>query len=379
MGTSKSTIDREWWLTHQVGDAGRRAILGGCPLPTPVQVEIHPYSGKQAQPCTNNCMWCTRKCDRSKLLKEKARGIEPDRLIDLILSLKSSGIPEFALAGNSTEPLLYPQIDEVIKAIKQTGAACRLYSNFQLGDRILGVVDQLDDRDLIRVSLDAGCEQSYDATHRPSSNGAFNTVLRNVKNMLAARARAKGRFSVVITYLMNQLNVTNDEITFIMRWAAENEIDSVAFNRPLAPYGKEDFFPLSDEQVEQVGKFVNDTGQQLKSDTKFLFRCSAGVQAQKPFRTCHYWKMAVVLSSWGEFLPCTSTAVAEYSAPLGCFDINDDGFDFWAFWMDRKKWASIDLRRCPDARAQSSASTSGLRVVGEECSVRGCSGEGQPQ
>ena len=76
--------------------------------------------------------------------------------------LGKKGTQGVLLSGNSTEPLLYPRIDEVIRAIKNGGSDSassmfmRLYSNFYYGEKVEAVADVLNQDDYVRVSLDAG-------------------------------------------------------------------------------------------------------------------------------------------------------------------------------------------------------------------------------
>jgi len=193
----------------------------GWPLAAPLQIEIHPYHRSQGRPCNNECLWCTRGSDRLRLQDRDVRGIEPDRLMQFVASFRGHKIPEFALAGNATEPLLSPDIEDVLRVIKDIGSTFRLYTNGQQGHKLVGLAHLFTDDDVIRYSLDAGSTESYAATHRPMYPRAFDRVLDNIQQLLRRRAETDGRFTVAITYLLNQMNSDSREIAFIMRWAAE--------------------------------------------------------------------------------------------------------------------------------------------------------------
>ena len=77
---------------------------------------------EQNKPCTNDCSHCTRRMDKFALTKTGAVGIQPKRFIKFIRQFRGEDkrVAEFALAGNSTEPLLYPNIEEVIREIKES-------------------------------------------------------------------------------------------------------------------------------------------------------------------------------------------------------------------------------------------------------------------
>ena len=349
---SRNRFSREQWLLKKIGKEGINRIASGLPLEKPIQIEIHPYSIHQKRPCSNNCVWCTRKYDRDKLIVEKARGINPQNLIDFIKSFSGYGIHEFALAGNSTEPLLYPRIEDVIGAIKDIGSAVRLYTNFQYGKSILKLVPRLQETDLIRISLDAGSSEIYQKTHNPYDGlSAFERVTQNIEDLLSKRSRSGGNFSVIITYLVNKLNCGEAEIAWLMDWAAKKGVDAVRFIRPLAPSNSDQkYYPLSQDDTRKVYNVFRKLSNSLAhSSTEFVFSDADDVEDSKPFKECHYWKFAAVLGSRGMFFPCTSTAVAEYVGLLGRADIHGPDFDFWRFWHDESKWLNIDVKnRCPE-------------------------------
>lgn len=345
-----SRFNRQQWLEAAIGKEGVRRIATGMPLDKPVQIEIHPYSAQQESPCSNDCVWCTRKYDRQKLVSKQERGIDPDRLIEFIESFDGPGIQEFALAGNSTEPLLYPRIEEVIASIKAVGSAVRLYTNFQHGERILDVVPKMGETDIIRISLDAGSADSYQKTHCPVNPHAFDTIMQNLGALLKKRKKSKGKFAVIVTYLVSRLNCGDTEIEGLMRWCAQEGVDAVTFIRPLAPsHSNQEFSALSQAEAKNVASLVASLEKDLAGCcTEFTFSMAHDVERSKPFKSCHYWKMAAVLGSRGMFFPCTSTAVAEYVDRLGRAHIHSKDFDFWAFWKDEKKWTSLDLGCCPE-------------------------------
>ncbi|MDD5356031.1 MAG: UTP--glucose-1-phosphate uridylyltransferase, partial [Candidatus Omnitrophica bacterium] len=343
-------FNRVRWLQEKVGLGGMSRIKGGLSLEVPVQVEIHPYSILQPKPCNNNCIWCTRGSDKQHLIDSQEIGIYPDSLIRFIQGFQGVGISEFALAGNSTEPLLYPEIEEVIKAIKGIGSSLRLYSNFYYGEKAVNAAKYLSQGDIIRVSLDSGRESSYALTHRPEDKFAFKKILSNVSALLELKKSRDLKFEVVITYLLNSINSSDEELRFIISWAAFNGVNAIRFIRPLTPWGhKTNFYPLTLAALESTKKVISSLSAEFgNNNTNIIFNPVYTEQDAKNFQKCHYWKIAAILGSRGKFFPCTSTATEKYKNILGRSDINSKGFNFWNFWSDRNKWAGIDLCNCED-------------------------------
>ena len=88
------------------GKEGRTVLLGIN------EEETKEYSIISNGSCTTNAV------SPALAVLDKEIGIKPDKLISFIESFRNGLIPEFSLAGNCTEPLLYPHIDKVIKNIK---------------------------------------------------------------------------------------------------------------------------------------------------------------------------------------------------------------------------------------------------------------------
>lgn len=363
--TPAERLNRVPMLRSQVSKAGLAAMRAGSPLQAPLQIEIHPYHISQGLPCSNDCLWCTRGSDRAQLRRADVVGIVPDTLVRFVSSMRGRGIAEFALAGNCTEPLRYPDVGALIAEIKATGAALRLYTNALEGDVLVSVADRATEEDVVRCSVDAGSAASYRLTHRPLDPHAFERVLENIAGLLQRRAALGRHFAVVVTYLLNQANAVPADIAFMMQWAARVGVDVVSFTRPLRPSDTQhDFFPLSNEQERVAGLLIEQLGGELGGRTRFVFTSLPSDQGPKPFRQCHYWKACAVLGSRGTFFPCTSVATGRYAARLAGPDIHSPGLDFWEFWADAAKWRAIDVNRCPECTRAEFALNSWIEGLG---------------
>ena len=173
------------WLSQEYPEAISR-VLEGKYAESPAHVEIHPHHSTTIL-CNNNCHSCTG----SYYKGIKNTGIEVNRLIETIDSFKGK-VNEVMYSGCCIEPLLYPDITETIKHIKDADIKFTLYSNFYYGNRP-GLIDQLtapnSEEDCIRISLDAGTNESYNHVHSPYDKNSFYKIKDNIKELLNAKKK----------------------------------------------------------------------------------------------------------------------------------------------------------------------------------------------
>lgn len=339
------------WVFHDYR-TGVALIRRGRIPPVPLQIEIHPYHGSQPQGCNNRCVWCTRLEDKCALKTGAIRGLELESLLALLRSLKGRGVRRIVLSGNSTEPLLYPGIGEVIETIHSIGLPWVLFSNFYYGETILDTAPgQALPGSTIRVSLDAFSECSYDRTHRPQTGaGTFAKVKANVERLASRRAEQRSPLRIGIAYLMVEANSEAEELWDVICWADQLGLDFLRFSVPLQPTHQNGEFALAEEAAEAIrarATAVMDRYRRTRTARLDLsIRQDAVQQPAKPFVRCHHGKAIPVVGVRGKIYPCTSTSIADFDG-LGLGDINDPDFDFWQIWRDPTKWQH-DTARCPD-------------------------------
>src|SRR3989339_91383 len=343
------------WLAEYVTLKDVQKMLLGKPIEAPFSIEIPPYFELQPRPCNNNCIWCTRGEDKTNLLAKKVRGIEPEKLIALIKSLKTMGVQRVLFSGNSTEPLLYPDIDKVIKVVKESGLSLKLFSNFYYGEKLLNVAKYLRQGDTIRISLDAGGENAYNKTHKATDPKAFTKILNNIENLSNNRDENGNQFEIAIAFLITKLNSSKDDIEYILNWARNNKINDIRFSFPLIPkVGYANFnesMLLDDKEADDVKAVIENFKNKYPEYAKTIhFRELDPGQPDKPFSQCHIWKLIPVLGASGRFFPCTSISLVETMDDSSRGDINSEDFNFVTFWKDSDKWKHLDPQKCANGK-----------------------------
>ena len=76
------------------------------------------------------------------------------------------GLRSVILIGGG-EPTIYPGFSDFVRFLKDLELQVAVVSNGSRGDKLLEVADVLDERDWVRLSLDAGSDELFRAMHKP--------------------------------------------------------------------------------------------------------------------------------------------------------------------------------------------------------------------
>lgn len=159
-------------------------VAQGGRLPSPLVIDLDP---------TTVCDLACPECISSNVLHSGQ--LSRDRIVELAGELADSPVRAVILIGGG-EPLLHRSIGTVIDILFDAGIALGLVTN---GTQIHRHLDRLADKlSWVRVSMDAGTEQTYDL-FRPSRgrHSAFPAIIENMR-ALAARKRGKLGYSFLL-------------------------------------------------------------------------------------------------------------------------------------------------------------------------------------
>ena len=135
---------------------------------TPIYVEISPVGY-----CNQRCSFCAL-----DYLEYKATKLDTANLKFQLTDMKECGVRSVMFAGEG-EPLLHPDMAEIIKWAKGTGLDVAVTTNGTVMDRKF-VDTCLKDLSWIRVSLNAGTPQVYNQIHNPRSKQDWYKVWENI-------------------------------------------------------------------------------------------------------------------------------------------------------------------------------------------------------
>lgn len=131
--------------------------------PEPAMPEIAPVSINLD--LTTACNYRCDHCIDWDILNTKHRLVEAD-LRSSIALMAERGLKSVILIGGG-EPTLYPGFADFVRFLKELTLQVAVVSNGSRGDRLLEAAECLDARDWIRLSLDSGSNELFEAMHKP--------------------------------------------------------------------------------------------------------------------------------------------------------------------------------------------------------------------
>lgn len=163
--------------------SGKRVSFGSHDIPLPSVLTIH-----LTNRCNHGCEWCFFTRDNREVCIEN--------LTSLLSYLdKSSEIKEIVISGGG-EPLLHKNIEKLFFELgKYKHIHRRLYTNGHLIPRYLHSIAAC--FDYVRVSLDAGCSETYARIHK-TSESRFEKTLQSMSELIAINKSIRVYASFVV-------------------------------------------------------------------------------------------------------------------------------------------------------------------------------------
>ncbi len=110
------------------------------------------------------------------------------------------GLRSVILIGGG-EPTLYPGFADFVKFLKTLRLQVSVVSNGGRGARLLDAIGHMEERDWIRLSLDAGSNELFIAMHRPVDKKLdLDTICEWIPKLKARNSAVRVGFSFIITW-----------------------------------------------------------------------------------------------------------------------------------------------------------------------------------
>ncbi len=184
-----STIQRlrEYVQWQRKIDGGSSA--DGPPLYSPISINLDLTSA-----CNFSCSFCV---DSGLINAGKQLGFE--EIKGLIDTLHSYGLLSVILIGGG-EPTLHPDFERSVAYIKGKGLQIGIATNGSRLEKVEAIVDRLEGKDWIRISIDAAEEETFKELHHPRSVLSLSRILERAKRIKEKNPRASLGYSYVIVW-----------------------------------------------------------------------------------------------------------------------------------------------------------------------------------
>lgn len=299
--------------------------------PYPVHVEIDPTSR-----CNQDCLRCSYKQEidgaRDYIIQDQQETIPLERFLSLVDEFSEMGIRAVTLSGGG-EPLVYKNIDRVIQGLFDKQIKLGIITNLALPIN----VSLLSQAVWIRVSLDAGSEESYQLLHRPGRKDAFALVLNNIKDL----TQANPELDLGVNFLIQPENETE-----LVQAAEQVKALGARYIRytPAIATDAIDYPSLFDRIRDDL-----ETCKSLIDDDFHVFvvgdRFDSLADKKKSYNFCYKQQIHPLIGADGQVYPCCLLKYYEKHA-LG--SILEKSFKEVWDGAQRQSWLKcLDVDQCP--------------------------------
>lgn len=182
--------------------------------------------------CNHRCTHCI-----DADLINTGHAFDFDDVVRSLTVLRVAGLRSVILIGGG-EPTLHPEFRQTVDLIKLLGLQCAVVSNGSRVDRIEAVADRFSAGDWVRISLDAGRDETFQRMHRPRGRDlSLEAICSGAARIKRKNPAVTLGFSFIITWsgasVLDQPIADNvDEIVLATQLAKAHGFDYITF-KPL--------------------------------------------------------------------------------------------------------------------------------------------------
>ncbi len=268
---------------------------------------------------TTACNFACDHCVDKDILNTRTK-YNHEALLESIKLMANKGLRSVIIIGGG-EPTVYPKFGETVRLIKSLGLQVSVVSNGSRLRRILEVADCLDENDWVRLSLDSGSDDVFQAMHLPKQPISLDQICEEVPKIKKVNPRFKIGFSFIVTWKGASINDASiieniHEMVVAAKRAKQYGFDYIAYKPFLtrAEVNNAEVMDLReinmhlDEIIARIRSQV-DEAKQLEDDKfkvyettnlKVLENRSYETYTNQP-KTCHMQFFRQVLSPLGMY------------------------------------------------------------------------------
>ncbi len=293
--------------------AARRGTWDGTaprPQQAPVSINLD---------LTTACNFACDHCVDKDILNTGIK-FEHERLLDSLHQMAENGLKSVIIIGGG-EPTTYFKFEEVIYFLKERNLQVAVVSNGSGNRRILKCADAFTEGDWVRLSLDAGSDEVFQAMHKPKKKMTLDDICEWVPQIKEKNPALSMGFSFIIVWKGAEINQTNiieniDEIEMGTARARDYKFDYISLKPFLtrSPVNNAEIMDINnkgitfDEALVRIRKLV-DRAKLLETDgfkvwestnLRVLENGTFRNYTQQP-KTCHMQFFRQVLSPLGVY------------------------------------------------------------------------------
>ncbi len=198
--------------------------------------------------CSFDCIFCQCGCTTNHVTERGEFVPFAEVCAELEEWLTEDGRADVVTFAGSGEPMLYSRLGDLITFIKEkTNIPVIILSNGTLCNRP-DVCEEAAKADIVKMSLSAWDDESFQRVNRPAPGLSFETVLSGEQNF---RSQFSGQLWLEV-FLMEGINAERGQVQKIAALAAQIAPDKIHLNTAVRPPAESDVQPVAKEKMEAL-------------------------------------------------------------------------------------------------------------------------------
>jgi len=280
------------------------------PIFSPVSINLDLTSA-----CNFSCPFCV-----DSKLTNAGKSLTFGKVKRAIDTLRSHGLLSVILIGGG-EPTLHKDFGEIVRYLKSKGLQVGIVTNGSRLEKIKAVVEDLKEKDWIRVSIDAAGEETFKALHRPRTRVSLNRILEKAREVKRKNPAVSLGYSFVVVWEGVEINGKSlrpnlDEMAKSVELAKEFSFDYVSFKPCLVRFHEsqretllknigrtkeEEIINKIKDHLEEAKRFAGDQIKLLESSNLKAMLNRETDQIKRQPKRCHMQFFRTVMTPFGIF------------------------------------------------------------------------------
>ena len=268
---------------------------------------------------TSSCNFSCPFCVDSKLINS-GKSLTLEEVRETINTLHSHGLLSVILIGGG-EPTLHKEFEEIVRYIKSKRLQIGIVTNGSRLEKVEAVVEELKEKDWVRISIDAAGERVFKELHLPKTQVTLNRILERAKEVKKRNPMVSLGYSFVVVWEGVEINGRRlcpnvDEMVRSVERAREFSFDYVSFKPCLVRWNESQRETLlknvgktkEEEIIDQIKMRLQEARRLVGERVKILESSNLRAmlnretdQIKRQPRRCHMQFFRTVVTPFGIF------------------------------------------------------------------------------
>ncbi len=268
---------------------------------------------------TSSCNFSCPFCVDSKLINS-GKSLTSEEVRKTIDTLHSHGLLSVILIGGG-EPTLHKDFEKIVRYIKSKRLQIGIVTNGSRLEKVETIAEALEEKDWVRISLDAAGEGVFKELHRPRAQVTLSRILEKAKEVKKSNPVVSLGYSFVVVWEGAEINGRElhpnmDEIVGSVERAREFCFDYISFKPCLVRWNESQRETLlknvgrtkEEEIIDQIKRRLQEARLAARGQVKILESSNLKAmlnhetdQIKRQPKRCHMQFFRTVVTPFGIF------------------------------------------------------------------------------